>query len=171
MAHQHTIRVSELLIRVQRALGVSQRELGELLGASRRSIIRWQQRGTILLARSWEELARACYPHDRDLAAQCAAYAGQTLEGLGLERPPSPPQAPAPPPLPSPVASAPSRPRPAAGHMADSVVCAAAEAMQVTPQAIRPGVLAVLERVVGLGMTAQEALEAMSPAKAPAAGR
>lgn len=170
MAHQPTMRVNELLIRVQQALGVSQRELGNLIGASRRSIIRWQQRGTILLAPTWEELARACYPHDRDLAAQCAAYAGQTLEGLGLERPPSPPQVPAANPLPPTVASAPARPRMVPGHMADSVVCAAAEAMQVTPQAIRPGVLAVLERVVALGMTAEEALQAMSPPKALPAG-
>jgi hypothetical protein len=150
--------VAALLIRAQRALGLTQTELGELVGASRRSIIRWQQQGTTFLPHTWEALARACYPRDRELAAQCAAYAGHTLESIGLEQPP-PPAAP-PPPAPPP------RPYPAAKHMADSVVCAAAEAMQLTPQAMRPGLIAALERVVALGTSANEVLAAMAPPKA-----
>jgi hypothetical protein len=47
--------------------------------------------------------------------------------------------------------------------MGDSVVCAAAEAMQLTPQAMRPGVVAALERIVALAMTAEEALAALTP--------
>jgi hypothetical protein len=49
--------------------------------------------------------------------------------------------------------------------MADSVVCVAAEAMQATPQAIRPSILAAFERAVALGMTAEEVLQAMLPEK------
>ena len=36
-------------------------------------------------------------------------------------------------------------------HLLDSVVCVAAEAMQTTPQAMRPGLKAAFERVVALG--------------------
>jgi hypothetical protein len=142
---------AELLVRLQSALQTSQERLGELVGVSRRTVIRWQQRGAVLLPSQWETFARACHPHDRDLAAQCAAHAGETLESLGLERPPL---------------ATPPRPAPSAKHLADSVVCAAAEAMHLTPQAMRPGVVAVLERIVALGMNADEVLAAMAAPKA-----
>lgn len=154
MIPEPTMDSRQLMARVRLALGRSQRSLGELVGVSRRTVIRWEQRGAILGPRVWEILARECYPRDRNLAAQCAAYARQTLQSLGLERP-APPPPPAPPP----------RPPPSPAHMGDSVVCAAAEAMQLTPQAMRPGVVAALERIVALAMTAEEALAAMSPAK------
>jgi hypothetical protein len=147
--------VAELLQRVQGALGISQRKIGDLLGVSRRSIIRWQRGGATLSPTKWETLARACYPRDRDIAVQCAAYASQTLQSLGLEQPVPPASAAAPAPSP--------RPPPSARHLADSVVCAAAEAMQLTPQAMRPGVFAAFERAAALGMTATEVLGAMQP--------
>jgi hypothetical protein len=49
-------------------------------------------------------------------------------------------------------------------HLADSIVCAAAEALDASPRTMR----AALERMVALGMTAGEVLAAMAPAVRPA---
>jgi hypothetical protein len=43
--------------------------------------------------------------------------------------------------------------------------------MQLTPQAMRPGVIAALERIVALAMTAEEALAAMTPPKVEKAAK
>jgi len=83
------------------------------------------------------------YPVDAALAAEIAAAGGTTLEALGV-LPPPPPPAPAPPP-PVPV-TPPDR-------VVDAVVCAAAEAMQVMPQAVRPAVLAAFACARELGLT------------------
>jgi hypothetical protein len=148
---------AELLVRAQRVLGLTQEKLGDLMGGrSRRSIIRWQQRGHSLLADDCATLARACYPHDRALAEAFAVRGGHTLASLGLERP-------LPPLLPAPAVHA----QDSARHKADSVVCAAAETMQCAPQAIRPALVAALERVIAQGMTAEEALRGMVLEKTP----
>ena len=60
-----------------------------------------------------------------------------------------------------PLTSAPTH-----AHLVDSIVCVAAEAMQTTPQAMRPGLKAAFERVVALGLTAEQVLGAMAPAHA-----
>jgi hypothetical protein len=85
------------------------------------------------------------YPVDAALAAEIAAAGGTTLEALGV-LPPPPPPAPAPPP-PVPV-TPPDR-------VVDAVVCAAAEAMQVMPQSVRPAVLAAFACARELGLTVE----------------
>jgi len=126
----------------RRALDVSQNGLAEKLGVSRRTGQRWSAGsgpvGTDLL-----NMARLVYPADAALAAEIAAAGGSTLEALGV-LPPPPPPAPAPPP-PVPV-TPPDR-------VVDAVVCAAAEAMQVMPQAVRPAVLAAFACARELGLT------------------
>ena len=144
--------VSGTLCKVQSTLVMSQRQLGELLGCSRRTIIRYVQHGARLTADQWIAMARACHPRDPALAAVLAEQAGQTLVSLGLERPPPPP-----PPPPAPV-----RPAPSSKHLVDSIVCAAAEAMQTTPQAMRPALVAAFERALAVGMSADEVLAAMT---------
>jgi hypothetical protein len=148
----------ELIIRAQFGLGLTQKTLGALIGCSRRTIIRYQSHGAVLTPATWEKLARAAHAKDRALAADLAAKAGHTLVSLGLEAPPPPPAPPAPPP----------RPAPSAEHLADSIVCAAAEAMQATPQAARPAVVAAFERAVALGLSAEEVLRTMKPESAKA---
>src|SRR5215475_11509350 len=81
---------AELFSRAQLVLGTTQEKLGQLLGYSRRSIIRYQQRGHILLPHTIETLARACYPKDRAFAAAVAAFGGTTLVKLGIEAPEPP---------------------------------------------------------------------------------
>jgi len=142
----------EMLYRVQGALKINQNRLAEMLGCSPRTVYRYYARGGQLSPRSCATLATACHPHDRALAAHVAERGGHTLESLGLERPVAPvAPAAAPPPL------------PAGPHLADSIVCAAAEALDASPRTMRPALRAALERMVALRMTAAEVLEALAP--------
>ena len=147
--------VAEILIRAQSTLRLTQKELAELLGCSSRTIIRHQQGRGFLLPSSYQTLAIACHPHDAAFAAELARHAGRTLIELGLEHPPAP--------------SATSAPTHA--HLLDSIVCVAAEAMQTTPQAMRPGLKAAFERVVALGLSAEQVLGAMAPAAGKGKGK
>jgi hypothetical protein len=150
---------AELFARAQMVLGVTQEGLGRLLGYSRRTIIRYQQRGGLLLPSHVETLARACYAKDRAFAAMIAARHGTTLVQLGIE-------VPAPPPPPATAVTAPTS-SPSPRLLGDSIVCAAAEAMQATPQAIRPALVAAFERAVALGLDAPRALAAIEPPAPP----
>ena len=147
--------LGETLFRVQKALKVNQKRLAEILQCSPRTVIRYYQRGGFLLPSKYEKLATLCHPHDRALAAELAARAGKTLIDLGLERPP-------PPPLPPPAPAPPPRPAHAPRHLVDSIVCAAAEAMQSPPHAMRPALTAAFERAIALGMTAEDVLKGMA---------
>jgi transcriptional regulator with XRE-family HTH domain len=129
---------------------MSQGGLATLLGVSRRTISRWTSGGGVLGPHHGEALARALYPVDRELARQAAARGGHTVESLGL------------------VASAPS-PR-----VAQIVLCAAAEAMDASPRAVRPALLAAFRAAREEGFTleaVERSLEAMSPSPHEAAAR
>jgi hypothetical protein len=169
-ANPATMSSAHLVIRLQEVLRLTQSELGSLLGASRRSIIRWQRGGTTFTLRQATDVARACYPVDRELAAVVAARAGSSLVELGIEAPPQPPAPPAPEPAPATPAgpATPVRPTPAVRHLVDSVVCAAAEAMLSTPQSMRPALLAAFERAEALGISMADAVAGMRPPPAPA---
>jgi len=71
-------------------------------------------------------------------ALSTAAAAGMTLEVAGI---PQPPPAPPPPPPPPP------------DGIVDAVVCAAAEAMEMMPKEVRPGLLAAFGRAKEIGLT------------------
>ncbi|HEY5242723.1 MAG TPA: helix-turn-helix transcriptional regulator [Polyangiaceae bacterium] len=132
------------LLRLQRTLHLNQRELAQLLGYSSRTISRYYRGGGFLLPTTYEKLAATVHPHDRAFAAELAASAGKTLVDLGLES-----------------SRSPAGPTPR--HLVDSVLCAAAEAMQTPPHTMRPALTAAFERVLALGMTVEEALAAMTP--------
>ena len=150
--------IPQTLLRLQHTLHLNQKELGSLMGCSSRTIIRYYHGGGVILPTTYESLAKAVHPHDRAFAAELAATAGQTLVSLGLETPPAPPSPPVP-----------VRPSPSSRHMVDSIVCAAAEAMQTPPHVMRPALTAAFERAFALGMTAEEVLKGM-PAEPPAKG-
>jgi hypothetical protein len=166
------IPVPELLWRLQTALHMTQKQLGELVGLSSRTIIRYYQRGGMFLPSQWATLAKALQPRDAVLATYCTRMSGATIEQLVTGKvlaslsPASP--APAAPSPASAVASG-TRPTPSSNHLADSVVCAGAEAMQCAPTQMRPGLAAALERMIALGMGVQETLEALSPPQKPPA--
>jgi transcriptional regulator with XRE-family HTH domain len=141
-----------LLIQARRHLGVSQGKLGEMLGSSQRTGQRWEQQGHTPSLNQLYKLAGLIYPMDPVLAAEIAAQGGRSLEQLGLVLPPAPPPPPPPPPDPR--------------HIVDTVVCAAAEAMQMMPQNIRPALAAAFRRARLAGLSVEvvdELLGAHSP--------
>jgi hypothetical protein len=155
----------------QQATGLRQSKIGELLGVSRRTAQRYADTG--VPSGHLPNLARVVFPSDPDLAAEMAARVGQSLESLGLVAPPPPPEpaAPAPPPQPAPPADG----------VVDAVVCAAAEAMDVKPRDVRPGLLAAIARAREIGVPIDQvervlrqqvhgALAAEGPVSAAAAG-
>jgi hypothetical protein len=121
----------------RQALGTTQEELGERLGVSRRTSQRWS--GSGVPSYYLPELARLVHPHDPVLAGEIAQAAGMTLKAAGIVLPPPPP--PAPPPAPPP------------DGVVDAVVCAAAEAMEMMPKEVRPGLLAAFARAKEVGLT------------------
>jgi hypothetical protein len=147
---------SQVLLRLQSTLGLTQKGLGDLMGVSSRTIIRHTKGGGMVPPAKWEKLARAVHPRDPAFAAELAANAGKTLVEMGLERPPPPPPPPAPP-LPPP------KPAPSLEHLVDSVLCAAADAMQMAPRAMRPALTAAVERMAALGLTPKEVLGSLAP--------
>jgi len=137
--------LASLLVRSQHTLGLTQETLGELLGVSRTTMNRWQRSGgRELLPSQLVTLTGKLVPEDRDLASELAAHHNETLETLGLV-------APAPPTAPAVVA-----PRVALPHLVDSVVCAAADAVSQPPAALRPSLIAALERAQAVGLSVDE---------------
>jgi hypothetical protein len=92
-----------------------------------------------------QRLVGLVYPQSVELAGHIAAAMGTDLVSLGIAPPPLPP--PPPPPPPAPVED-----------VVDAVVCAAAEAIDVTPRAVRPALIAAFTRArrLGLGVEAVE---------------
>jgi transcriptional regulator with XRE-family HTH domain len=134
---------SPLLMNCRMALGLTQQQFADIFGCTKRTVIRWEERGTVLLAPALEALARAVYPVRPDLAAQVAAAGETTLAQLGI---------------PSVAAS---------GHMAisgpiESIVRAAAEAMGVTPEAVRPAIAAAFARAREVGLDVQTVAEKLT---------
>jgi hypothetical protein len=142
-----------LLLEVSRALSLNQRQLGALVGVSSRTVQRWH-RGGSPAATHWHALARATHATDADLAARAAAEGHRSLEELGLVAP-----APVPPPAPPPA------PRYDVQHLADAVVCAAAEAIDVTPGAVRPALLAAVRRAKHMHLTLEDLEASLGAAK------
>jgi hypothetical protein len=105
-----------------------------MLGVSRRTAQRWSSHG--LPGDEMANMARVVHPHDPALAAEIVAALGMTLEGAGII-----PPAPAPPPPPPP------------DWVVDAVVCATAEAMEMMPRQVRPGLHAAFLRAKEIGLT------------------
>jgi transcriptional regulator with XRE-family HTH domain len=147
-----------MLIDARRILGVSQGELGERLGASRRTGQRWEagraKPGPTELGR----LAALVHAEDPKLAAEIATVGGSSLESLGLVKPTRP--APAAPPPPAPPAE----------HVVDAVVCAAAEAIGVMPDAVRPALRAAFRRARLVGLDVATVERALGPGPEAGAG-
>jgi hypothetical protein len=146
----------EMLARIQKALHVNQRELAAVLGCSARTVSRYYGGGGSFTPTTYAKLAKACHPNDPVLAAHLAQQAGVTLEALGIGVTPAAPV----------IVVAPATP-----HLADSIVCAAADALDASPRTIRPALVAALERMKALGMSAADALDALRPSPAKASGK
>jgi hypothetical protein len=135
------------------ALGFTHDALATRLGTSRRTIVRWGSDDATPTKSQLEELARIVFPADAELAAQVARAAGSTLEGLRLGDD-----------------AAPRALTLGTQHMADLIVCAGAEALDVSPRAMRPAAAAMIARMRELGITVDAAHAVLTPAKKAKAG-
>ena len=66
-----------LLVHCQIALGRTQKELGDLLGMDRRTIQRWQKRGSDLMPDQVQTLANALQPVTPIWRSRCSSWAGR----------------------------------------------------------------------------------------------
>ena len=156
-----------LLVRTQLALERSQAEFGRLLGSSRRTVQRWTAGQSTPTRTQVEELARLVHPRDAELAAQLADHLGETFESLGIvvaQPAPSEGVVEAAPAMPTPMETprpAPPPQRPAPTLLVEAVVCAAADAMNLSPSAVRASLRAAFERAHALELTVAEVVEAL----------
>jgi hypothetical protein len=159
---QDPARMGALVQRTGVTLGMFHGELADHLGVSRRTVSRWAHDGAHLTHDQVAKLAELAYEHDPSLAAEIAAAVGETLVTLGVEVI-AVPEAP-PPPSPSLPAVA-AAPRVALQNLVDAVVCAAAEALDVSPRVVRPGLLAAIRCAREVGLTVEEMEAALSAAR------
>ena len=154
MAPKPQLPLRHVLSLARARLGMSQREFGPALFLSHRTASRWDTGRSVPVASTLRHLAALLVPVDLALAQEVAAHANETLEELGLVAPAPPPEAPRPPP----------RPPVTADDLVDAVLCAVAEASDVSPRALRPVLHAAFKRARELGLTVDEVEAALAPA-------
>ncbi len=157
--------VGALVVRAQRMLGMTHEAFGTALGASKRTAARWAAGSASLSVPQVRDLACLVYAEDPELAAELAGAASTTVDALGLVAPPAPIVAT--PPFPEPVvvlAPPPPLPPPPlpTALVVDAVVCAAADATQVTPAAVRATLLAAFRRARELRLTVEDVETALA---------
>jgi transcriptional regulator with XRE-family HTH domain len=145
-----TVHAPALLVKATSAMGMTQRQLGEAVGVSRRTVVRWHTGQSGPSINEWRSLAVAAYAKDPALAQEIATEIGETLVSLGVEAPAAP-------------IAVPARPAPSLADLVDSVVCAAAEAIGATPQAVRPALLAAFDRTASVGLTLDDVRGVLTP--------
>jgi transcriptional regulator with XRE-family HTH domain len=149
-----------LLVEAQHALKLTQQEMGELMGASRRTVWRWQTGQSSPLATHLHVLVRRAYPIDAKLASRLATVGNATLERLGLvaaERTLGP----------APGAPASMDEALRTRLLVDAIVCSAAEALDASPRLVRRALHAAFSRARETGL----AFDAIERALAPAGAR
>jgi transcriptional regulator with XRE-family HTH domain len=145
--------VTALLVLARQALGMTQEQFGLALGVSHRTASRWEAGQSTPVPAEVSKLAAMVYPKDSKLAAELAAAASETLESLGIVAPLGPPAPP--PPLPTPL-------------LVDSVVCAAADALDAAPMTLRGALFAAFRRARELRLSVDEVEKALAPAPSSA---
>ncbi len=132
--------------RARHELGMTQVQLGAALRRSARTLSRLEGPNGVPDDYDFTSIARLMFAENPERAAQLARFGHTTLEAMGLVAPVEAP----PPPAPTPT------PTVAPRLLADTVACAAAEAANATPRAMRAGLLAALIRMEEVGLTAEE---------------
>jgi hypothetical protein len=148
-----------LLERGRETLAIGQRDLAVVIGSSYRSVQRMQAGQSWPTPEQMQRLAVAVHKEAPPLAAEIAAAAGATLETLGVIEPPRVPQGPPPPPA------------DLVPLLAEAVVAAAAEVLDLSPATVRPALLAALERAQKARLTLDALASALEDATASHRGR
>jgi DNA-binding XRE family transcriptional regulator len=152
--------VAVLLSQARNELQLNQEGLAVRLESSLRTVQRWETgRGT---PSPWQlhALADAVRATNPQLAADLDAWAPRPAPAVVAHVPPPAPVPPLPPPPPPIPASV----------LVDSVVCAAAEAMGQSPQAMRPALLAAFARAHETGLAHAAIVAVLAPPKKGKAG-
>jgi transcriptional regulator with XRE-family HTH domain len=147
-----TLPLPYLLARSREILNLSQLGLAKRLRSSLRTVQRWEASRSTPTAANLHELADAVRPHDPGLAAEMDVWAPRPAAAV----------------VPAPVIAAPPPPAaPAlpASILVDLVVCAAAEALGMAPQAARPAVLATFASALKAGLTVDDVVAALAPSR------
>ena len=136
--------VTPLLSRAQHALGMTNEQFGKALGASKRTAARWAAGQSSVSVAQLHALARLVHARNPALAAEVAAAARETLESLGIVAP---------------------RPSLTPDLVADAVVCAAGDALDLPLSSVRAVVLAAFQRAGELGLSIADVTAALAAAK------
>jgi hypothetical protein len=131
-----------LVWQARKHVAYSNGEFAKLTGVSKRTVERHSHNGGISYTDQTHRLIAAVHPVDPQLASQLAEASGTTLAALGLKAAPS---------------ASDARP-----EHADSVLVAAANALNLSPEAVRPAVAAAFARALGLGVSFQGLAEHLS---------
>jgi transcriptional regulator with XRE-family HTH domain len=154
--------VLALVALAQRALGYSHQALADAVGSSLRTVQRWSSEQSHPTVDNLRKLAVLVYPHDAGIAKRLAALVGETAQSLGLAKAAAPQLAEKTPSMPS------GLPPKVTAALAESVVAAAAEAMDVSPRVARPALLAAMECASALGIGVDDLLTALRPIQSAA---
>jgi hypothetical protein len=159
-----------LVLEARNALFLDNKAFAQFVGVSLRTIERHGHAHGLGDPVNRDKLVTALYPVNPGLAREFAVAAGTSVEALGLGTPPVPP----PPPAPTVIAPPPPPPIPEARpEHADSVLVAAANVNNVSPETVRPIVAAAFARASELGLAvaglAEHLARGTPTAKLPAA--
>jgi hypothetical protein len=147
MARPDANTLAQLMMRARYTLSTAHSDVPSLLHTSKRTMQRWQAAQSHPSDTELAAIARHLHPIDPQLAGSVAEAMGQTLETLGIVAP-QPPPPPALPPMPR--------------HLVvDAVVCAAADATDAAPSAVRAILLAAFRRARELGLSTDEVEKAL----------
>ncbi|HEY3822534.1 MAG TPA: helix-turn-helix transcriptional regulator [Polyangiaceae bacterium] len=157
--------LSYLLVLSRQALSLNQLGLAGVLGSSLRTVQRYEAGRSIPPAWEMQKLVDAVRPHDAALASQLDVWAPRPAPPPSPATGPAPAESTAPPllPAPAPPPLPPAPPPIPARVLVDSVVCAAAEAMSLSPQTLRPAVLAAFARARDAGLTLDAVVGVLAP--------
>ncbi len=132
------------ILEAGRHFWMSYEAIGSALGVSKRTVQRWVSHDSIPADFHYQRMAQIVYPKDPALAAKLADHGGVTLAQLGLKGPAGPALTP---------------------EQADAVVCAAAEAIDLSPRAVRAGVAAAFRHAQKLGYSVDALVSAFAAAR------
>lgn len=161
-----------LLVLARERLSLNQQELAALAGSSLRTVQRWENNRSEPSPWNYHRVADALRELDPELAAEIDELAPRPAPPAPLVIVSAMPTIPPPPLTPAPPAPAPPPPPPIADAiLVDAVVCAAAEAMSMIPQAVRPAILAAFTRARDARLTTEAVVAVLAPAEAPPKSR
>jgi hypothetical protein len=140
--------LSVLVSRAIHALSYTHEQMGDVFGASRNTVGRWTHGSADPSPPTLVAIARAVHPKDPATAAGIAWHAHETLESLGL-------------------AASTEKKQVKVRHLADSVLCAMAEAQHAPPDDLRPSLLAAFRRADALGMSVAQVIQGLEEDETP----